>query len=242
MQDLFRDYADPSEPPMRLRPETMLATAKRSRRMRLAGGVGALSAAVLAGTMMLVPILSDHSRQERAPSADSARELDIAAAKANGDIPALMQDVVERWAANPGALTLQEIHPSDWTRSDELPANSPTGPTDWHGTWQLADGSLLRVSLMYLSPAWPGPEPCDPGNCQALVAGGQTVHSHTYNAGSTSTLTARHHRSGNFEVLVRVTSTTGTFAYTGQQLAALAVDADLTFPFPTATPTGTPLS
>ena len=154
---------------------------------------------------------------------------------------AVIESVVLAWAPDPDDLTLDTIYPSDWTRTSALPTGQEANATDWHGSWSLPGGQKLWVSLMYLGPNWHGLE-CHPPNCEiGTDADGRTTMTDIYYMTNTTDLIARHQRTDNFNVHVRLAAPTESFFYTKEQLLELAMDPALTFPYPVATPTGTPL-
>lgn len=234
MNDLrtaFDEYVPADEPPMGLTSGSVLAAARRSRRLRLAGGAAGITAAMVAVTLALAPAIAGIGGRSG---------LAVAAADPV-DTAAVIEAAVLAWAPDPDDLTLDTIYPSDWTRTSALPSGQEANATEWHGSWSLPGGQKLWVSMMYLGSNWHGLE-CEPPNCEIDTdANGRMTMTDVYFLNGSTNLIARHQRTEGFNVLVWVEAPGESFFYTKEQLLELAMDPALTFPYPAATPTGTPL-
>jgi hypothetical protein len=232
MQDLktaFDTYTDSDEPPMRLQSGAVLAAARRSKRTRKALGIAGFAAVALAITLTVVPALGQVDRQEGlSPAANPV------------DTPAVIESAVRAWAgADYAGFVLDDIYPSDWTRTTALPNGQEANATDWHGRWTLPSGEFLVVSLMYYAPNAAGPE-CNPPNCSIrTTTEGTTTLTDVYFMGSGSVASvARDERGDGFAVLVWLEAPTQSFSYTPEKLLDLATDPSLTFPYPAVVPKG----
>jgi RNA polymerase sigma-70 factor (sigma-E family) len=156
------------------------------------------------------------------------------------DTPTVIESAVQAWAgADYAGFVLDDIYPSDWTRTTALPNGQEANATDWHGRWTLPSGEFLVVSLMYYAPNAAGPE-CNPPNCSIrTTTEGTTTLTDVYFMGSGSVASvARDERGDGFAVLVWLEAPTQSFSYTPEKLLDLATDPSLTFPYPAVVPNG----